>query len=304
MGVLECKRIEVQRRRERRVGVVQAGAADVTHACQASVVPETSSAIVHTFSLGPPTPASSSAPHNLCLRWVIATMIPMGMDYRPTRAELEGRAAVPEPDAVQRTMTQAGEGVVAAWVDLEETLGDVLEGAPREVAVPAVCCVASGHALFVRLFEVGNDAAVPAEVRTPHNTRAVVCLSDLRERALRVRCVTGSRSARPCASPRTSPSSCSPVAQPSTASASRKCSCAGAADPTRRPGSPPPSTQPLLSSGALSAYVSLAFYLLIYPDPVFQATVVAKARSADARTHARTHARTFPRSPRSCGLSR
>jgi hypothetical protein len=49
------------------------------------------------------------------------------------------------------------------------------------------------------------------------------------------------------------------------------------------------SAAPLL--WALSAYVSLAFYLLIYPDPVFQATVVAKARSADARTHARTHAR-------------
>jgi hypothetical protein len=98
-------------------------------------------------------------------------MFPMGMDYRPTRAELEGRAPPAEPDAVQRSLAAAGDGVLQQWGALEDALEEALEGAPRDAALPAVLAAAAAHALHVRLLLpaalAGGAAAAVAAAAAP-----------------------------------------------------------------------------------------------------------------------------------------
>jgi hypothetical protein len=81
---------------------------------------------------------------------------------------MEGCAPKPPPDAVQRSMSLAGEGVLAAWDELEEALGHLLTGAPRDAALPCLLAVAALHALHTRLSFVGrssDSAHTPVEAR-------------------------------------------------------------------------------------------------------------------------------------------
>ena len=78
--------------------------------------------------------------------------------------------AQPDSESVarfQQGLEPAGEGVVHAVSELELALGALLTGAPRDVAVPLVCCAASAHALYTRLVLVGGDPNIAAEVRRP-----------------------------------------------------------------------------------------------------------------------------------------
>lgn len=102
-------------------------------------------------------------------------MFPLGSDYRPTRAEMEGRQAPPPPDVLQRSLSQAGDGVLAAWEELEEALGRLLTGAPREAALPCLLATAALHALHTRLALVGrtfDSAHAPVEARASPLPRA------------------------------------------------------------------------------------------------------------------------------------
>jgi hypothetical protein len=112
-----------------------------------------------------------------------------GLDYRPTRAELEGRAPKPPPDAVQRAVAAAGENVLAGWGELEDALEDALEGAPRDALLPGVLAAAGAHALYVRVALLGADAHAPVEVRAKHAAcvgREAQPLRLLRRRARRL----------------------------------------------------------------------------------------------------------------------
>lgn len=187
-------------------------------------------------------------------------MFPMGSDYRPTPSELNAPPSTPEE------VRLLGEGVQAAWSEMEDTLGSLLSGAPRDAALPCVLAAAALHALYVRLSLVGHttdQAHAPVE-DTPLGLLAYLTVQILAlaavffslsalEALLRWR---GGKGRRLSLVRR-------PVFPLLRAVRSRR---------PRRPAQALHAAAPLVYG--LAAFLPLAFYATVWSDPHFQASAI------------------------------